>query len=236
MITKTKKNNAADITTADLKQRIQHHLKNTLGDRLISQTTNENTQQNKQAYWQATSLALNEIIVDKLQETKVNQAKSKSKSINYLSLEYLMGRLLSNNLHNLDLYKSTEKALKSLGFDLADLCEEGADLALGNGGLGRLAACFLDSLATLDYNAMGYGIHYQHGLFKQSFKDGHQIEQPDMWREFGSPWEICRPESTQLIPVYGYVEQQAQADGSLTSVWRAGKMLKGVPWDITQLQ
>jgi len=232
MITKTKKNNAADITTADLKQRIQHHLKNTLGDRLISQTTNENTQQNKQAYWQATSLALNEIIVDKLQETKVNQAKSKSKSINYLSLEYLMGRLLSNNLHNLDLYKSTEKALKSLGFDLADLCEEGADLALGNGGLGRLAACFLDSLATLDYNAMGYGIHYQHGLFKQSFKDGHQIEQPDMWREFGSPWEICRPESTQLIPVYGYVEQQAQADGSLTSVWRAGKMLKGVPWDI----
>ena len=232
MITKTKKNNAADITTADLKQRIQHHLKNTLGDRLISQTTNENTQQNKQAYWQATSLALNEIIVDKLQETKVNQAKSKSKSINYLSLEYLMGRLLSNNLHNLDLYKSTEKALKSLGFDLADLCEEGADLALGNGGLGRLAACFLDSLATLDYNAMGYGIHYQHGLFKQNFKDGHQIEQPDMWREFGSPWEICRPESTQLIPVYGYVEQQAQADGSLTSVWRAGKMLKGVPWDI----
>ena len=232
MITKTKKNNAADITTADLKQRIQHHLKNTLGDRLISQTTNENTQQNKQAYWQATSLALNEIIVDKLQETKVNQAKSKSKSINYLSLEYLMGRLLSNNLHNLDLYKSTEKALKSLGFDLADLCEEGADLALGNGGLGRLAACFLDSLATLDYNAMGYGIHYQHGLFKQSFKDGHQIEQPDMWREFGSPWEICRPESTQLIPVYGYVEQQAQADGSLTSVWCAGKMLKGVPWDI----
>jgi starch phosphorylase len=232
MITKTKKDSAADITTVDLKKRIQHHLKSTLGDRIISQATNENTQQNKQAYWHATSLALNEIIVEKLQATKVNQAKSESKSINYLSLEYLMGRLLSNNLHNLDLYKNTEKALKSLGFDLADLCEEGADLALGNGGLGRLAACFLDSLATLDYNAMGYGIHYQHGLFKQSFKDGHQIEQPDMWREFGSPWEICRPESTQLIPVYGYVEQQAQADGSLTSVWRAGKMLKGVPWDI----
>jgi starch phosphorylase len=232
MITKTKNNSAADITTADLKKRIQHHLKNTLGDRIISQMTNENTQQNKQAYWHATSLALNEVIVDKLQATKVNQAKSESKSINYLSLEYLMGRLLSNNLHNLDLYKNTETALKSLGFDLADLCEEGADLALGNGGLGRLAACFLDSLATLDYNAMGYGIHYQHGLFKQSFKGGHQIEQPDMWREFGSPWEICRPESTQLIPVYGYVEQQAQADGSLASVWRAGKMLKGVPWDI----
>jgi starch phosphorylase len=232
MITKTTKISSAGITAADLKKRIQHHVNSTLGDRFISQSTNENTQQNKQAYWQATSLALNEIIVDKLQASKIQQAKSETKGINYLSLEYLMGRLLSNNLHNLDLYKNTEKALKSLGFDLADLCEEGADLALGNGGLGRLAACFLDSLATLDYNAMGYGIHYQHGLFKQSFKDGHQIEQPDMWREFGSPWEICRPESAQLIPVYGYVEQQAQADGSLTSIWRAGKMLKGVPWDI----
>jgi starch phosphorylase len=232
MITKTTKNNTATISTADLKKRIQYHLKSTLGDRLISQNNDEHTPENKQAYWRATSLALNEIIVEKLQSTKVKQAKSAAKSINYLSLEYLMGRLLSNNLHNLDLYKNTEKALKSLGFDLADLCEEGADLALGNGGLGRLAACFLDSLATLDYNAMGYGIHYKHGLFKQSFKDCHQIEQPDMWREFGSPWEICRPESTQLIPVYGYVEQQAQADGSLTSIWRAGKMLKGVPWDV----
>ena len=232
MINKKIKSSTADITATDLKKRIQHHLNSTLGDRVICEDAYKNTQQNKQAYWQATSMALNEIIIDKLQASKVQQAKSATKSINYLSLEYLMGRLLSNNLHNLDLYKNTEKALKSLGFDLADLCEEGADLALGNGGLGRLAACFLDSLATLDYNAMGYGIHYQHGLFKQSFKDGHQIEQPDMWREFGSPWEICRPESTQLIPVYGYVEQQAQADGSLTSVWRAGKMLKGVPWDI----
>jgi starch phosphorylase len=232
MITKNTKISAASISTADIKKRIQHHLNSTLGDRVISQDIHENTTLNKQAYWQATSLALNEVIVDKLQASKVQQAKSANKSINYLSLEYLMGRLLSNNLHNLDLYKNTEKALKSLGFNLADLCEEGADLALGNGGLGRLAACFLDSLATLDYNAMGYGIHYQHGLFKQSFEDGHQIEQPDMWREFGSPWEICRPESAQLIPVYGYVEQQAEVDGSSTSVWRAGKMLKGVPWDI----
>lgn len=232
MITKTTNISTASITAADLKKRIQHHLKSTLGDHLISQDKTTDSEQNKKAYWQATSLALNEIIVDKLQQSKIQQAKSANKCINYLSLEYLMGRLLSNNLHNLDLYKNTEKALKSLGFDLADLCEQGADLALGNGGLGRLAACFLDSLASLDYNAMGYGIHYQHGLFKQSFKDGHQIEEPDMWREFGSPWEICRADSTQLIPVYGYVEQQAQADGSLTSVWRAGKMLKGVPWDI----
>ncbi|MFT6208861.1 MAG: starch phosphorylase, partial [Colwellia sp.] len=168
MINKKIKSSTADITATELKKRIQHHLNSTLGDRVICEDAYKNTPQNKQAYWQATSMALNEIIIDKLQASKVQQAKSATKSINYLSLEYLMGRLLSNNLHNLDLYKNTEKALKSLGFDLADLCEEGADLALGNGGLGRLAACFLDSLATLDYNAMGYGIHYQHGLFKQS--------------------------------------------------------------------
>ena len=94
----------ATISTADLKKRIQHHFNSTLGDRLITQDTSESSEQNKQAYWQATSLALNEIIVEKLQATKIQQAKSANKSINYLSLEYLMGRLLSNNLHNLDLY------------------------------------------------------------------------------------------------------------------------------------
>jgi len=224
--TKTVTKNQAPLSVTELKKRIQHHLLFTQGENTIKGT------EDKSAYWKATSLALNDVIVEKLQTTKANQALSKSKSINYLSLEYLMGRMLANNLHNLDLYKTTEKALKSLGYDLADLCEQGADLALGNGGLGRLAACFLDSLATLDYNAMGYGIHYQHGLFKQSFKDGHQIEQPDMWREFGSPWEICRPEASQLIPLYGYVEQITQADGSTQPQWRAGKMLKGVPWDI----
>lgn len=220
--TATKKN--SEINAAQLKSRIQHHLQFTLGD-----SVNE---ENKTAYWRATSLALNDIIITKLHATKQKQLAQNNKSVNYLSLEYLMGRLLSNNLHNLDLYTPTEKALKSMGYELADLCEEGADLALGNGGLGRLAACFLDSLATLNYSAMGYGIHYQHGLFKQSFIDGRQIEAPDMWREFGSPWEVCRPEATQSIPLYGHVELLAQADGTMKSVWQPGKMLQGVPWDI----
>lgn len=215
---------------AQLSTRIAHYLSVELGDF----ATAENIDQalHKKALWKATCLAVNEVITEKLQATKRQQHQANNKSVNYLSLEYLMGRLLSNNLHNLDLYHTTEKAIKALGFELADLCEQGADLALGNGGLGRLAACFLDSLATLDYDATGYGIHYQHGLFKQSFKDGHQIEQPDMWREFGSPWEICREESTQLIPLYGYVERVTQSDGSTKSHWQAGKMLKGVPWDV----
>lgn len=213
------------ITSTELKARIQHHLKFTLGDIADQEAT-------KLAHWKATSLALQDVVISKLESTKARQFATDAKGVNYLSLEFLMGRLLSNNLHNVDLYDTAEKALKSLGFELADLCEQGPDLALGNGGLGRLAACFLDSLATLDYNAMGYGIHYQHGLFKQVFVDGHQVETPDMWREFGNPWEVCRPESAQYIPLYGHVEQVAQADGSMKSVWQAGKVFKGIPWDI----
>lgn len=232
MVTKTKTgtNNNVSITTSQMKQSITHYLTTELGDYAHSEAQNDELK--KQALWKATSLAVNDVIKQKLNETKAQQSKTNNKSVNYLSLEYLMGRLLSNNLHNLDLFNVTEKALKSLDYDLADLCEQGADLALGNGGLGRLAACFLDSLATLDYDATGYGIHYQHGLFKQSFKAGHQIEEPDMWRELGSPWEVCRDESSQLIPLYGFVEQITQADGSSKSQWQAGKMLKGVPWDI----
>ena len=208
---------------SSIKKAIEHHLQFTLAHA---------DDKNPEAFWKATSLAINDIVVDKLNSTRNRQNKKGVRTVNYLSLEYLMGRLLSNNLHNLDLYKETELAVKDLGFDLTDLCEQGADLALGNGGLGRLAACFLDSLATLDYPATGYGIHYQHGLFKQSFQDGRQIEEPDLWREFGSPWEVCRPESSQLIPLYGHVEHVSNADGSTTSKWQPSVQLKGVPWDI----
>ena len=222
--TKTTDNITPHLSVSEISQRIKHHLQFTQSE--------QNGCDKKPAYWRATSLALNDVIVDKLQSTKARQQQSEVKSVNYLSLEYLMGRLLSNNLHNLDLYTPTQIALKNMGFELADLCEQGADLALGNGGLGRLAACFLDSLATLDYNAMGYGVHYQHGLFKQSFVDGKQIEQPDMWREFGSPWEVCRPQSSQKIALYGYVENVAQTDGTTKPIWHAGKTLRGVPWDV----
>jgi starch phosphorylase len=217
------RDNALD-STAELKIGISHHLQFTLGD--------ANQEQNKQAYWQATCLAINDLVIKKLRATKARQKTQDHKSVNYLSLEYLMGRLLSNNLHNLDLYAPAQQALASFGYDLADLCEQGADLALGNGGLGRLAACFLDSLATLDYTATGYGIHYQHGLFEQSFDQGRQVETPDMWREFGSPWEVCRPEASQLIPLYGHVEQVKQSDGTTKSIWHPGRVLKGVPWDV----
>jgi len=225
MVSKSKKaRKDQQINTSEFKALVLHHLKYTLGD--------SDASTDKKAWWQATCLAVNESVFEKLQATKINQINQDARSINYLSLEYLMGRLLSNNLHNLGLFDVADKALKSLGFELADLCEQGADLALGNGGLGRLAACFLDSLATLDYAAVGYGIHYEHGLFKQDFNQGRQIETPDVWREFGNPWEICRPEATQHIPLYGYVEQQVQADGSIKKVWHSEQTLKGIAWDV----
>jgi len=187
---------------------------------------------NNKAWWNATCLAVNELVFEKLTETHHNHAGHDTRAVNYLSLEFLMGRLLSNNLQNLEVFQVTEEALKGLGKDLYELCDEEPDMALGNGGLGRLAACFIDSLATLGYPAIGYGIHYEHGLFKQEFQNGRQIERPDTWREYGNPWEICRPESIQLIPLYGYVETVYDPVAGAKKVWHAGQKIKGVPWDI----
>ncbi|MCE2571640.1 glycogen/starch/alpha-glucan phosphorylase [Motilimonas eburnea] len=224
MATKKTQVKPFDISADKLKQRIVHHLRSTLG-------THEK-KANDKAWWNATCAAINELVFEKLTETQSTHAKKDTRAVNYLSLEFLMGRLLSNNLHNLELFSEAQQALQSLGKDIYQVCEEEPDMALGNGGLGRLAACYIDSLATLGYPAIGYGIHYEHGLFRQEFRDGHQIERPDSWREYGNPWEICRPESVQEVPLYGYVESVFEADGSMRKVWHAGRKLKGVPWDI----
>lgn len=185
----------------------------------------------ERAVWKATCAAVNEIIFEKVQTSKSDK-ESNGRRVSYLSMEYLIGRLLSNNLHSLGLYEIADEALAQLGLELTDILEEGADLALGNGGLGRLAACYLDSLATLDFEAVGYGVHYQNGLFRQSFKGGRQVESPDQWREFGNPWEICREELRQIIPLFGHVSTQLDADGKEKRVWSPGKIIQGVPWDI----
>ena len=182
----------ASIDKNTFKQKIIHHLHSTLG-------TSEN-KASKEAWWKATCAAVNELVYERLTQTQQTHAKKDTRAVHYLSAEFLMGRLTSNNLHNLNLFKVCDAALKDLGaelgkdLDLTDLCEEEPDMALGNGGLGRLAACFIDSLATLNMPAIGYGIHYENGLFRQEIRDGRQIERPDSWREYGNPWEICRPE------------------------------------------
>ncbi|TRX58076.1 glycogen/starch/alpha-glucan phosphorylase [Thalassomonas sp. M1454] len=212
------------LTAAQFKKKVLQHLNFT--------SSQDNFVENPTAVLRAVCLTVNEVVYEKLKETNTYHKEHKTRSINYLSLEYLMGRMLSNNLHNLDLFDVAKKAVASLGLELEDIFEEGHDLALGNGGLGRLAACFLDSLATMDFNAVGYGIHYEHGLFKQQFHQGRQIETPDEWREYGNPWEVCRPEAVQEIPLFGNVETIANADGSVQKVWHPGQIIKGVPWDV----
>lgn len=201
-------------------------------DRLYKGLATDPVKANNKAWWNATCYAVNELVFDKLTKTQKNHRSRDTRAVNYLSLEFLMGRLLSNNLNNLALFDVAKDALQALGKDIYQVCDEEPDMALGNGGLGRLAACFIDSLATLGYPAIGYGIHYEHGLFSQSFQDGHQIERPDTWREYGNPWEICRPESIQHVPLYGYVETVFDANGGSHKLWHAGQKLKGVPWDI----
>ena len=214
-----------NITKEQFKEKVLHHLHSTLG-------TSEN-KATKQSWWKATCAAVNELVYERLTQTQQTHFKNDTRAVHYLSAEFLMGRLTANNLHNLHLFNVCSSALKDLNIDLTDLCEEEPDMALGNGGLGRLAACFIDSLATLNLPALGYGIHYENGLFRQEIHDGHQIERPDSWREYGNPWEICRPESVQEVPLAGYVETiYNEKDGSIKKVWHPASIIKGVPWDI----
>jgi starch phosphorylase len=221
---KKKPTNGLKLTKTKIKNSIVRHLHSTLG-------TDEN-KANSHAWWRATTSAIQEHVLEGVRKTQKAHYMNDTRAVHYLSAEFLMGRLMSNNLHNLDLYTMTEQALTELGVTLSDIMEEEPDMALGNGGLGRLAACFLDSLATKGLPAIGYGLHYEHGLFRQEIKNGVQIERPDSWRDYGNPWEICRPESIQEIPLYGYVETKYEDNGELKKEWHPSSIVKGVPWDI----
>ena len=207
-----------------IKDAIVRHLHCSLG-------TDENKADNH-AWWKATCASVQENVLEQLRKTQKSHYLNDTRAVHYFSAEFLMGRLMSNNLHNLGLYEQTDQALKELGVNLTDIMEEEQDMALGNGGLGRLAACFIDSLATLDMPAVGYGLHYEHGLFRQEIKNGEQIERPDSWRDYGNPWEICLPESIQEIPLYGYVETKYAESGEIKKEWHPGLIVKGLPWDI----
>lgn len=230
-----KKSTAAQKTTAsavsvraknveEMKNKIVHHLRCTIG------TSPQKA--SKLAWWQALVAAVNEQIFERLTETQHTHAQIDTRAVHYLSAEFLMGRLTINNLCSLESYKLARDAMKELGLDINEICEEEPDMALGNGGLGRLAACYMDSLATLNYPCVGYGIHYENGLFRQEIRGGRQVERPDSWREYGCPWEVCRPESVQNVPIGGYVEKQTAPDGTVRSVWHPSHLIKGVPWDI----
>lgn len=206
------------------KESVLNHLRTTIGT--------SPAKASKLAWWQAVVATCNEDIFGRLTDTQETHAKNDTRAVHYLSAEFLMGRLTINNLTNLEKFDVARDALKELGLDINEVCEEEPDMALGNGGLGRLAACFMDSLATCNYPCVGYGIHYENGLFRQEIRGGKQVERPDSWREYGCPWEVCRPESVQNVPLGGYVDTQTAPDGTVSSVWHPSNIIKGVPWDI----
>jgi starch phosphorylase len=183
-------------------------------------------------WWIATALSVRDTIHERLIATQAVHNEQNVRRIYYFSLEYLMGRLFGNNLLATGLLGAAEAALKGLGQDFEKIRESEVDMGLGNGGLGRLAACFLDSLATQDYPALGYGIYYEFGLFKQSFVDGHQVEAPDNWIIFGSPWEVVRSEYTQEVRLFGRVENVFDDRGNYRPRWVDTKTILGVPHDI----
>jgi len=213
-----------DTSVSGLKTLIQSHLKFSLARDPQTAT--------RQDWWQATAKAVQSIIVERMIATQAKHYKENSKRVYYFSLEFLMGRLFTNSFYSAGVFDNMEHALQELGLDTEVLRNEEYDMGLGNGGLGRLAACFLDSLATLDLPAIGYGIHYQYGLFKQEFRNGYQVELPDAWMQYGTPWEIVRPEHATEIELYGHVENIFDDRGNYVPKWTNTKKLQGVPFDI----
>src|ERR1700691_1802016 len=149
----------------------------------------------------------------------------------YLSAEFLTGPHLANNLINLGIYDEADQAMRQLGLDLSTLVEQEEEPGLGNGGLGRLASCFMDSLATLDIPAIGYGIRYEYGIFDQQIRDGWQVESTDNWLRLGNPWALERPEDGFEVKLGGYTETHTDAEGRSRVSWIPNKLVRGVPFD-----
>jgi glycogen phosphorylase len=186
---------------------------------------------NREAF-EAMARTLRENLIDGMLDTEARYTGQGAKRLYYLSMEFLMGRALGNGLYNLGLLEICRGALSDMGIDLEEVRQAEPDAALGNGGLGRLAACFLDSLASLGLAGYGYGLLYEFGLFRQEIRNGYQTEQPDHWNALGSPWLIERPEEACIVPIYGRIENGLDAAGGYNPMWLDWQVLVGVPFDL----
>src|SRR4051812_46344081 len=210
--------------TSDIVEGIESQLRYTLGQRRDEASPYE--------LFRALGLVVREHLIDGYFETQKRFVEEDPKAVYYLSLEFLIGRSLQNNLHNLNIYDACSEAIAQFGWDFDFVVESEPDAALGNGGLGRLAACFLDSLATLDLSGYGYGINYDYGLFKQEIANGYQVEKPDLWLGNESPWTVDRPDQAIIVPVYGKVVENTDPNGRYSPSWVDWRTIYGIPSDM----
>ncbi len=222
MLLKKKSNSAKDID--NFQESVRYHVKYSQGKEI--------EEASKHDIFNAVALSTRDLMIESLFETEKRYRRKDVKRLYYLSMEFLMGRSLGNNLYNLGINDLCKEALAGIGVDLNEIRECESDAALGNGGLGRLAACFLDSLATLGMPGCGYGINYEFGLFQQEIDNGYQKEKPDRWSSKQTPWLIERPEEACLVPIYGKIEHSEDRDGNYNPMWMDWKILVGVPHDM----
>jgi starch phosphorylase len=210
--------------SSTLRDAVLHHVRYSLGE------TPDGLDQ-REAF-RALALATRDRLMDRLLTTEARFRQADAKWVYYLSMEFLIGRSLTNNLVNLGLLEDARTTMAQLGFNWHLIEEQESDAALGNGGLGRLAACYLDSMATQDLPGVGYGINYEFGLFRQEIRDGEQVEKPDCWRGYESPWLIERPQDAVLVPMYGRIEHAHDRRGNYNPMWLDWKVIVGVPHDL----
>ena len=220
----TRENCAVNFALFPLDREVLRHLNYTLG------CLDENIDSNY--LYRALAIAVRDRLVEHWCQTKNKMEESKDRKVYYLSLEFLIGRSLSNAIQNLDLDEHARKAAHQYGIGLEELAENEHDAGLGNGGLGRLAACFLDSCANLELPVVGYGIRYEYGMFHQHIENGRQVEDPDHWLRDGNPWEMERPEDQRRIRFYGQTSQKICDNGELGVEWVNTHDVLAIPYDM----
>ncbi|MBI4726718.1 glycogen/starch/alpha-glucan phosphorylase [candidate division TA06 bacterium] len=223
------KNNSYPVSRQGLDK---NSIKRSFGDNLTFALAKDKYSATERDYFNSLALTVRERLVERWIKTQQAYYHSDAKRVYYLSLEFLIGRLLGNNLLNLQMGEAAHDAMADLGLDLEQLEDFEWDAGLGNGGLGRLAACFLDSMATLELPAYGYGIRYEYGIFSQKILNGQQVETPDNWLRYGNPWELARPEFLYPVKFYGRVEQVARPGGRPRFEWKDGQDVLAMAYDV----
>ncbi|EDM66030.1 glycogen phosphorylase family protein [Moritella sp. PE36] len=217
-------NNGPVVNASTLPDDLKRHFHYTLGRDEVGESP--------QYLYHALALTIRDRLMEKSRATKKQQQKQPTRRAAYLSLEFLMGRALGNAVLNLDLEDSVRKGLNHYSCELESIAESEHDAGLGNGGLGRLAACFLDSCASLALPVTGYGIRYEYGMFNQSIENGHQVEHPDNWLRDGHPWEVAAPEHNRRVKFFGHVDTYQDKEGRTHHQWIGTEDVLAVPYDV----